>query len=96
MMLYHPGTDEITDTCGNKGKQHLHRSSAEKKRKSATRQRRSHSQLPGRLERMNLFYFIQTFVDLLSRQLFLDLRKVFYKLLHPIKFGCIDPCIGYT
>lgn len=35
MMLYHPGTDKITDTCGNKGKQHLHRSSAEKKRKSA-------------------------------------------------------------
>ena len=40
---------------------------AEKKRKSATRQRCSHSQLPGRIERMNLFYFIQTFVDLLSR-----------------------------
>ncbi len=67
MMLYHPGTDKITDTCGNKGKQHLHRSSAEKKRKSATRQRHSHSQLSGRIERMNLFYFIQTFVDLLSR-----------------------------
>ena len=95
-MLYHPGTDEITDTCGNKGKQHLHRSPPRRNVKAPHASAAATPSFQGRIERMNLFYFIQTFVDSPLPSAVSRSSESFYKLLHPIKFGCIDPCIGYT